>query len=182
MTKKQKDLNKLKAYAKACGLKTVFKKGSKNNPGASWDTDLVLTFYNRTYTTQKQLILNFLHELGHHRQYIEDNKIHNDMLFDALNTEDNRMGKYDHKVDKSMRKLIYDDEAHAASFRQDIRKQLDLESVTEQDVELDIKLDLWIYNHYYKKGEFPSLKRVSNARDRIFNNGNVRKRSKRNVT
>jgi hypothetical protein len=181
MTKKQRDLKKLKAYSRALGLKTVFKKGKRENPGASWSTDLVLTFYIRSYTTAKQTILNFLHELGHHRSYIAHNKIHNDMLLDALNTEDTRQGPYDHKVDKSMRELILKDEIHASTFRQDIRKQLDLESVTELDLDVDIKLDIWIYTFYYKKGEFPTLKQVSNARKNIISNVTTRRKNdKRN--
>lgn len=182
MNKKQRDLKKLKAYSKALGLKTFFKQGSKNHPSATWDTNLNLIFYIRSYTTKQQLLLNYIHELSHMRHWTASGKINDDMLFDALNTEDNRTGPYDHKVDKSMRKLIYEDEKEATTFRQDIRKQLDLESVSEQDVELDIKLDIWIYNYYYQKGEFPTLSKVYNARLSILRSFNTKsKRRNKNV-
>lgn len=164
MTKKQRDLKKLKSLAKALGLKTVFKKGTRKDPGACWGTDLSLTFYIRSYTTKRILILNFIHELAHHYSHIAKNKIQDDMLIDALNTEDNRTGQHDSKVDKSMRRLILDDEIHATTFRQQIRKHLDLESIDEKELDLDIKLDIWIYTYYYNKGEFPTLKQTTKKR------------------
>lgn len=141
----------------------------------------MLTFYiKRNNHSKKRLILDKIHELAHMAHWIDSGKVNDDMLFDALNTEDNRQGPYDHKVDKSLRKLIYEDEVIATTFRQNIRKQLDLESITEQDLDLDIKLDIWIYNYYYQKGEFPTLKQVSDARCNIF--ANISRRTKRNVS
>lgn len=102
------------------------------------------------------------------------------MLYDALNTEDSRKNKNSPKVDKSMRLLILEDETRAAGYRQSIRKQLDLESITEEDVDQDIKLDIWIYNYYYQKGEFPTLKQVSDARCNILAKSNTTRRTKRN--
>lgn len=80
------------------------------------------------------------------------------MLYDALAAEDARRNSRDAKVDKSMRKLIYEDEVRAAGYRQQIRRQLDLESITESELDLDIKLDIWIYKYYYDKGNFPTIK------------------------
>lgn len=159
MTKKQKDLNKLKSYAKALGLKVIFS-NNKSSHGATWGTDKILTFYIKNSGTQKQLILNFLHELAHDLDYTQRKQIDPEMLYDALNTEDRRANKDDLKVDKSMRKLIYEDEKRACQYRQSIRKKLNLESVSEQDVEIDIKLDIWIYKEYYLNGELPSLKKI----------------------
>lgn len=181
MTKKQRDLKKLKLYTKALGFKVIFKKANKNSPNAEWSTNKTITFFISSRTTKIRLILDWLHEVCHEYDYRERHKTDSEMLYDALATEDARRNKTDAKVDKSMRKLILEDETRAASYRQLLRKQLDLESISEQDIDQDIKLDIWIYNHYYQKGEFPTLKQVANARANIFTSSS-RKRRKRDST
>jgi hypothetical protein len=181
LNKKNRDLKKLKLYTKALGFKVYFKKSTRNSPGAEWSTNKTITFYMNSKVTKTGLILTWLHEICHEFDFRQRHKTDSEMLYDALAAEDSRRNKLDAKVDKSMRKLILEDETRAASYRQLLRKQLDLESITEADVALDIKLDIWIYTFYYEKGEFPKLKQVSNARKNIISNVTTRRKNdKRN--
>lgn len=159
MNKKNKDIKILKNYIKKLGLILRFKPATRSSPSATWDTNKTITCYISSRTTKKQLILNILHEICHN--YCDLAYKDSRMLYDALNTEDLRINKSYPKVDKSMRKMILDDETRAASFRQQIRKDLDLESVSQYDVELDVKLDLWIYRYYHIHGEFPTIEQSS---------------------
>lgn len=158
MNKKDRDLKKLKLYTKALGLKVRFKKAKRNSPNAEWTVDKTITFYLKAKTTKRRLILDWIHELLHEYDFRERHKNDPEMLYDALAAEDARRNSRDAKVDKSMRKLIYEDEVRAAGYRQQIRRQLDLESITESELDIDIKLDIWIYKYYYDKGNFPTIK------------------------
>jgi len=168
----KEDLKKLKYYAKSVGLKLVFKKYKRNGPNATWGTDLVLTIYQKKSDTLTQTILNLIHEFGHHMDYVHSGKIHDDMLLDALMAEETRENNKELKVDKSMRKLILEDEKRAASYRKQIAKELDL-YIDPQLIDIDIALDVWIYTYYYKKGEFPTIKQVTDEKYNIINRNGV---------
>ena len=146
------EIKRLEQYAKGLGIIVEYKQPYKYGPRASWNASpptIILHTYSGTSKTQ--LILNFLHELGHHMDYVHNhNRKTVDKIDNAWTQENNN-----EKLSKEDRLIIYNDEKSAASYRKVIAHELDLK-VSQKKIDLDIDLDMFTYYTYYMKGNFPT--------------------------
>lgn len=151
------ELEKLIKYAQGLGLKVIIKPEDGSGLGGGWTTDgeeIILYKWKGISTTQ--MIMNLLHELGHHMSFVYDGRVVKADLENALMLEGLREGGSE-PIDKSLRKLIYESEKRDGEYRLTIFREVNLK-IPEWKLKVDIELDNAIYKHYYQTGDFPTSK------------------------
>ncbi len=148
------EFKRLVLYAKGLGLKvTVF---NRNNPHmqAYWTTDgKELGIYCGLKPNKTDLNLTIIHELGHALSYIRKKKRKTPQRLEKAWSRENDQ----EKLSESERKLIYEDEIAGVSFWDSIIQDTNVK-IPKWRVELQKEIDLWIYEVYYKTGEYPKGK------------------------
>lgn len=164
MSRRDDELKRLEQYAKALGLKVEYKKPiPRRQVGAEVvsvngiSTTLIMYVTPRMPKLTK--ILYFLHELGHQLAWIYKNRKDDPALIAALMFEDNRK-QGDPPIPKELRKLIYQMEKEDSDFRTYVVHELNIK-LPPKVLELDIKLDEWVYRQYYITGDYPKNKHIS---------------------
>lgn len=152
---RDEELKRLEYYAKGMGIKVSWKAYvPRSNIGGEWAVDgSEITLYIRPKESKLSLVLKFVHELGHHKAWINSGKIRD------LNTEnalisDEELSK-GNVIPKEQRKLIYIAERDDSKFRQSIYDEVGLR-VPRHIFLADIDLDIWLYYRYYLTGKLPS--------------------------
>lgn len=173
MSVRQEEIKRLEQYAKGLGVKVSYRKQKKNDPQAAWVVDgseIILYTSNRQSATK--LILNFCHELSHHKSWIKCGRIGDLKTNHALILDDERE-RGDPPLPKSKRKLIYETEKNDALLWDEIIAEVGIK-ITKKRVELEREMDVWMYEYYYKKGEYPTGKQVREkkklVRKKIYGN------------
>lgn len=140
------EISRLIKYSEGLGIRVSFRKHKKNVEGAAWclneDDSVDLIIYEWPGVSKTRIILNFLHELAHHKSWVANNRKLSKKVIDALCTEGD--------VSKRKRKLIYETEKKDAEYRLEIWHELGLK-VPEWKVKVDIALDNWVYYIYYQE-------------------------------
>lgn len=153
----QDDLNKLIKYAQGLGLRVVIRDYDGSGDGAGWTTDgTEITLFRWKNQTITRMILNLLHELGHHLAWVYADRITNPKVDNALAAEDSRK-KGDPFIPKRKRKIIYEEERFDAQYREVIAKEVGLR-VPLWKIKADIDIDIWGYRVYYETGKHPTAK------------------------
>jgi hypothetical protein len=145
---RDKELERLKKYAEALGLKLNFKSRKPHGPDAAeWAIDGTELWIHvgkkdsKTYT-----ILSFIHELGHMLEHIHNNDRQVDpALEEAVDNEEEK---------KKHRKKIYDWELQGTKWWETIYKETDMK-FPKWKLNAQRELDLWQYEVYYETGTFP---------------------------
>jgi len=151
---RDEEIKRLEKYSEGLGMKVTYRKKTPNSPWAEWVIDGSEIFiYDHPKISKTQMILSFLHELGHAHDHLANNRERNRDLEIALKAEDNRTNE---AIDKNMRFLIYEDEKQGAEHRLKIAHEVGIK-VPEWKIKLDIELDIWSYYQYYLKGDHPSV-------------------------
>lgn len=155
----QEDLAKLTKYAQGLGLKVSVKEYTiRSGDGAGWTTDgTEITLYRWANQTTTRMILNLLHELGHHLSWVYAGRGRHRALEKALYMEDQRTSKRDPVLPKRYRKLIYESEVKDAEYREQIALEVGLR-IPAWKIKADKELDIWLYKMYYETGNTPSQK------------------------
>lgn len=152
MRQVKKELGKLIAYAKGHGISVYFQDENDEYHG-TWSMD-GKTIKLHTMTPLRSYC-TLIHELAHHRQFLQDGMTVPFKIDRAYEKDANlESGKI---LDKKYRKIIYETE------KRDARHQLDIHYETQSTIpvnrlQLEIEYDLWIYKVYYKTGKVPSKK------------------------
>lgn len=158
----QDDLSKLIKYAQGLGLKVSIKpynEGSRE--GAGWTTDgTEITLYKWPNQTITRMILNLLHELGHHLSWVYSGRVTTKRLEHALDLEEQRKNDKSPVIPKRYRKLIYESEVKDAEYREQIALEVGLK-VPAWKIKADKELDIWIYKMYYETGNTPLVKDIT---------------------
>lgn len=158
---RDEELKRLEQYARGLGAKVSYKRQGENDPGASWvvcvDGVTELTLYTYPGQSKTLLILNFVHELGHHYSFVRRNRKEDPETFEAFYKESKRLNETDPKLPKAERKLIYESEKRDAQYRNAIWHEVDIK-IPKWKLELDKEWDIWYYKQYYLKGNVPSWK------------------------
>lgn len=153
MRQVKKELGKLIAYAKAHGVSVFIHPGSSDVHDADWTTDgKKMYIYEEAPLRQ---YLRMLHELAHHRQFIQDG-LTVPFKIDRAYRKDANLSEGE-VLDKKYRKLIYETE------KRDARHQLDIHYETQSTIPVElvkreIEYDLWVYKVWMKTGSVPSKK------------------------
>jgi len=154
----QDDLKKLIKYAQGLGLRVVIKDYDGSGDGAGWTTDgTEITLFKWKNQTVTRMILNLLHELGHHMSWVYSGRAKDKKIETALDLEDQRKSKHSPVIPKRYRKLIYESEVKDAEYREQIALEVGLRIPTWK-VKADKDLDIWLYKMYYDTGNTPTMK------------------------
>lgn len=149
---RDEEINRLKKYAEGLGIKVLFKENCKHNYAADWDMDdRIITIYTKNNESKTDIILSFIHELGHHMDWIYNNKKHSkksQKAFEMLNDETRKK-----KIPKSYRWIILNEELAGIHYMDIIHKELDLK-IPLWKVKMQQALDAFQYKTFYKEGRF----------------------------
>lgn len=165
---RDEELKRLVAYATGLGVKVSFKQKKRRFTNcAEWYVDgsqiNIYTWIGQSKTT---LVLNLIHELAHHRHWIDNNRHPDTELVAALTLEDDRLPK--NSIAKKYRKVIYQDEVKATEYWGLIVKDTDIK-INPAKIELAKRLDIFCYEYYLKHGNFP-VQRVVNQKKKELKN------------
>lgn len=167
-----RDINKLKEYAKAHGLRVYLRKGKRGSGSAEYTIGKSITLFINSKTTKQHIILSLLHELGHHLDLVrngpDDEKTNDAQELLVLGS----MDEVRDDIPKSARKLIYKQEFRGISYMEHLAKYLNLE-IDMKEVSLQQKLDIYAYKFFLDKARFPTIPEINKHKKEI-------KRGKRN--
>lgn len=146
---RDQELKRVEQYAAGLGIKVKYKKQGPKDPEADWSIDgTEITVYLRNRQSTTQIILDIIHELGHHQHWVYSNRTIPISLDNALSKENHT---------KKDRLAIYNDELNGAAYHLMIYKELGLK-IPQWKVEVERDLSLEMYKHFYLKGDFPTTR------------------------
>lgn len=139
------------------GLSVRFKpyiKYSKDE--AEWTTDgSEITIFVKPTTTKLDKVLSLIHELGHHKGFIDNGRKTDPKFEEALDSEELRHRK---KVLESERAdMVYWEDIY-----KDTNCKFDLKLLAKAK-----ELDIWSYEVYYKTGKWPTYKAKAQKRKEL---------------
>ncbi|MCX9024594.1 MAG: hypothetical protein OIN85_00695 [Candidatus Methanoperedens sp.] len=140
---------RLVKYAEGMGLKVRFKPYVPySRVMADWTTDgTELTVYVTCRESKLDLVLSLIHEIGHHRGFIENGRKPDTKIEAAMDDEEK----------KKNRKIIYENEVHDTKYWEQIYHDTDcrfgLDLLNKQK-----EFDTWVYEVYYETGKIPTAK------------------------
>lgn len=144
------EINRLIRYAQGMGLSVRFKpskKGSKD--AAEWVTDgSEITVYVSPNSSKIEKILSLIHEISHHKAWIDNERQMDPKVEEALDSEENK---------KIHRKRIFDMEVNDSVYWEDIYKDTNCKFDIKK-LHVQREYDLWQYEVYYETGKFPKGK------------------------
>jgi len=150
---RDREFDRLVKYAEGHGLVVETRQHERNDPGAEYCSDtLTITLYVWPGQTMTRLIINFLHELGHHRDWILRGQQHSKVEHKALILENLRESSRAPAVKKKYRRAIYEIERDGIQHMIDIYNELDLK-IPKYKILADMELDEWTYYFYYETGK-----------------------------
>lgn len=160
---RDEEIKRLEKYAQGLGTKIKYEKYKRGDPGAMWvingDGTTELTCYVWPRQSKIKLILNIVHELGHHLAWVYSNRTENPKTFDAFHKEDLRKKDTDPKLPKKERKLIYLSEKEDAKYRDSVWHEVGIK-IPKWKLDMDKELDIWGYKMYYLRGNHPNIKEI----------------------
>lgn len=170
---RDKEIKRLEQYCKGLGLKVSYKKKTRKDPEAEWVLDgSEIVIYLSSKLTKVQLILNIIHELGHHFDYVYNNRKIQHKVNYAWGKENNN-----EEMTENQRYVIYEDEYNASLFRAQIIHELNLK-ISKERLEFDIEMDLFVYYTFYKTGNYPVYREIAVKKKELLKKFNLEKRKK----
>lgn len=161
---RDEELKRLESYAKGLGVKITRKKKTKYDPAAAWVVDgseIILFVSPRDSKTA--LILKIIHELAHHKGWINNGRKQDLNTNQALILDDERDERTDPPLPKKQRKLIYETEKNDMQYWDEIIREVNIK-INPRRIEQEKKLDLWVYEYYLKHGDYPTVKQCKEKR------------------
>jgi len=142
------EINRLIKYAQGMGLSVRFKPYVKYSKDiAQWTIDgTEITFFVRANASKLSTVLDLIHELGHHKAWIDNKRKFDPKIEEALDSEENK---------KHHRKRLLDWEIDSAVYWEDIYKDTNCKFplyILHRQKDLDI----WQYEYYYETGRYPT--------------------------
>jgi len=145
---RDEELKRLIRYAQGMGLSVHFKPYKKYSKiAAEWHPDgTQITIYTHKSDSKIEHILSLIHELGHHKGFIENQRVQDPKVEEALNAEE---------AGVRFRKRIWDMEAsdslHWEQIYKDTNCKFNINKLHKQR-----EFDVWQYEIYYYKNRFPT--------------------------
>ena len=153
------ELNRLMRYAQGMGISVRFKPYVPySRVAATWTTDgTEIAVYTTNRCSKIEKILHLIHELGHAKAFVDDNRELDPKIEEALDDEDNK---------KRNRKRILDMEIRDSLYWEDIYRdtncQFDIEKLHKQR-----EFDIWCYEIYYETGKDATTKEKASKRKEL---------------
>lgn len=165
---RDEDLKRLVHYAKGLGLKVKFRKHIKGIGGAEYDWEhQEIWVYRSSSCSKTTLILNMLHELGHHEDFIAKGRKTTkrvEKAFAKLN--DGNIYGYRLDLTKKDREIIWKEERDGIEYMDVIHEAANLK-LPRWKVKRAQHLDLAEYNLLYKEGRFLTTKEYRELKQSI---------------
>lgn len=144
---RDEELSRLIKFAQGMGLKVSFKPYIRGGNRAEWMTDgTELTVYVTSRCSKLEKILSLIHEISHHKAFVDNDRSIGEKIDEALEKED---------PSKIYRKRIYDMELNDSLYWEQIYKDTNCQFGLDK-LERQRQLDVWVYQYYYETGEWPS--------------------------
>lgn len=141
------ELNRLIRYAQGMGLSVRFKPYIKGGDRAEWVTDgTEVTVYVTDRCSKLEKILSLIHELGHHKAFIDNERSIEEKVDEALDKDTHT---------KLHRKHIYDMEFNDSLYWEQIYKDTNCQFGLDR-LEMQRQYDVWVYQYYYENGLWPT--------------------------
>ena len=145
--KRDDELNRLIRLAQGMGLSVRFKPYVRGGNRAEWITDgSEVTVYVTNRCSKLYKILSLIHELGHHKAFVDNERGVGEKVEEALDKEEHTKAQRKHIFD-----MEYNDSLYWESIYKDTNCQFGLDKLETQR-----QLDVWIYEYYYETGKWPS--------------------------
>ena len=146
---RDEELNRLIRYAQGMGLSVRFKPYvpySKDE--AEWHTDgTEIAIFVTPKTSKIEKILSLIHELGHHKSWIENGRKVDPKFEDALGDDES----------KRSRRIVYLGELNDTQYWEQIYRDTNCQ-FNPYILHKQRELDVWMYEVYYETGKFPTRK------------------------
>lgn len=141
---RDEELNRLIRYAQGMGLSVRFKPHVKGSyTSAEWLCDgTEITIYVKSRCSKLEKILSLIHELGHHKAWIQNKRAMDPKVDEALDSEENK---------KHHRKRILDMETSDAQHWEDIFNDTNCTFPIKR-LWMQKEFDIWCYEFYYETG------------------------------
>lgn len=141
------ELNRLIRYAQGMGLSVRFKPYVKGGDRAQWVTDgTEVTVYVANRCSKLEKILSLIHELGHHKAFIDNERTIEEKVDEVLDKEE---------PNKKDRKHIYEMEYNDSLYWEQIYKDTNCQFGLDK-LERQRQFDVWAYQYYYEVGKWPT--------------------------
>jgi len=153
------ELKRLKKYAEGLGIKVFFRKYKRGVGGAEWNMlDRSITIFTKRGESVTGVILTFLHELGHHMDWIYSDKTDSEEAMEAY-TALNEGKMIGARPDLSLehRRIILEEELAGIHYMEFIAKELDLK-IPFWKVKMQQELDSFEYRLLYEESRFSTTK------------------------
>lgn len=144
---RDQELARLIKYAEGLGLKVRFKPYTRGGNRAEWVTDgTEITVYVTSRCSKLEKILSLIHEIAHQKAFVDNDRTIEKKIDEALEKED---------PSKIYRKRIYYMEYNDSLYWEQIYKDTNCQFGLDR-LEMQRQYDIWVYEHYYETGEWPS--------------------------
>lgn len=156
---RDEELNRLIRYAQGMGLSVRFKpyvKGSRT--AAEWATDgTEIVIYVTSGESKLDKILSLIHELGHHKGWVNNNRQTDPKVDAALEDEENK---------KMHRKRILKYETEDTQYWDEIYRDTNC-TFGENKLNRQKEFDIWCYEVYCERGKLPNKKEKQDKRNEL---------------
>jgi hypothetical protein len=162
---RDEEIKRLILYAKCLGIKvTIYQRKSKDGNEAAWTMDgKSIDLWVSPTTSKTDIVLSLIHELGHHLVWVHDkNRQHPKNLDKAIDKTTNG-----ENLTANQRYLLYLDEVDGTAYWDVIIKEVNIK-IPKWRVEAQKKIDLWMYDWFWRKGVWPNGKTQIHTRRKIF--------------
>ncbi|NJO48262.1 MAG: hypothetical protein HC840_00940 [Leptolyngbyaceae cyanobacterium RM2_2_4] len=159
MTIRDDEIQRLIHYAKGMGVKVILYNKSKSGAEAEWTLDgTLIQVYAGSKKSKTSIVLDLIHEIGHHVWFVHEKNRQPDMKFDEAITRENLVEEDpDKPTPKHLRKKIWDVEKAGTAYWDIIVKDTNIKIPTWK-IEAAKEFDMWMYEMYYENGHFPKGK------------------------
>lgn len=156
---RDEEIKRLIFYAKGMGVKVTIYNKSAKNMAAEWSLDgTTIVVYKSPGKTKTDVILDLLHELGHHVWFVHEKERQPDLKFEEAIERENLVEEDpSEKTPTHLRKKIYDVEKAGTDWWMTIYKDTNLK-IPLWKVHAAIEFDTWMYEQYWLEGAFPKGK------------------------
>lgn len=157
--KRDEEIQRLISYGKGLGVKVTIRTKTQKDNEAEWALDgTEINVFGGNDKSKTDIILDLIHELGHHLHFIHEKNRKPDIKFEEAITRENLFQvDTDVPTPKHLRKKILDVEIAGTNWWQAIYKDTNI-GIPLWKVEAAKSFDIWMYEMYYKTGSFPKRK------------------------
>lgn len=159
---RDQEIQRLINYAKGMGVKVIMYSRTNADCDAAWALDgTEIEIFDKNSKSKTDIILDLIHELGHHLWFIHVKDRNIDRKFEkALE----KIGKSETKND---REKIYNEEMAATEWWDKIYKEADIK-IPYWKLKCSKEMDMWMWKYYYENNFFPKTRTIRSKRKEIL--------------